>query len=281
MSDATRSTSPDQASESHSPDLVDSLRHPLAIEIRDLLTREGRIRRSQIIIDDEENIVQALRAGVRVRGVFHAGDDTLSEDLRALLPPETSVHEVAKRTSKKLFGTEKMSRLFAIADAPAPIDLEAMVATQGDLVVLDDVSIAGNVGAIVRTSLALGLAGMILLDCHAHDVWDRRLIRASRGLVFSLPIVVTTLQELVSFCSAHAIRLLVTTMNAPMSVTELPTMADRLAIAFGSEKRGCSPALLDAAELQIRIPIDPRVESLNVSAAAGIVLFHRRSLAAE
>jgi tRNA G18 (ribose-2'-O)-methylase SpoU len=46
-------------------------------------------------------------------------------------------------------------------------------------------------------------------------------------------------------------------------------------IVFGSEKEGVSPALTDAATLQVRIPIDRRVESLNVSAAAGITLYSR------
>ncbi|MER3445168.1 MAG: hypothetical protein C4333_14040 [Meiothermus sp.] len=49
----------------------------------------------------------------------------------------------------------------------------------------------------------------------------------------------------------------------------------RLAIAFGNEIEGCSPRLLEAAQFRVRIPIHPRVELLNVSAAAGITLYHR------
>jgi tRNA G18 (ribose-2'-O)-methylase SpoU len=48
-----------------------------------------------------------------------------------------------------------------------------------------------------------------------------------------------------------------------------------LLIVFGSEKEGCSPEIENAASLKVRIPINEKVESLNVSAAAGITLFNR------
>jgi TrmH family RNA methyltransferase len=256
---------------------VDSLLHPLAVRVRQLLTRSERDRLDRaILIDDEENIVQALRAGVTIRSVFYAGDEVVSDALRQQLSPGVTVHEVAKRTCKKLFENDKVSRIFAIAQAPATKTLDSLLTTHGDIVVLDDVSISGNIGAIIRTSLALGVGGMVLLNAQAMDIYDRRLIRASRGYVFSLPVVTATTDALIQFCQQNTLPIAVTMPHAGLRLDEIAALPQRLALVFGSEKDGCSQALVDAASLRVEIPINPTVESLNVSAAAAITLYARR-----
>ena len=99
-----------------------------------------------------------------------------TDRLRQKLHPRTTVHEVAKRTCKKLFENDKTSPVFAIAQTPG-IGLESLAAVPQDVVVLADVSISGNIGAIIRTSLALGVGGIVLLNAEPVDIYDRRLIR--------------------------------------------------------------------------------------------------------
>jgi tRNA G18 (ribose-2'-O)-methylase SpoU len=260
---------------SQNPYLIDSLNHPLAGPIRQLLTREGRRELNQILIDDEENILQALGAGVEIESVYYAGDEVISDVLRKNLTAGATIHEVAKRTTKKLFENDKISRMFAIAETPKPKGLELLKTIQKDIVVLEDVSISGNIGNIIRTSLALDMGGMILLNMDPLDLYDRRLIRASRGYMFSLPIMTASTQEFLDYCKANNETLLVTAMEAEKTVDEIATIPERLLIVFGSEKEGCSPEIEQAATLQVRIPISEKVESLNVSAAAGITLFNR------
>ncbi len=261
--------------EPYNPFLIDSLNHPLAGPIRKLLTREGRRELNQILIDDEENILQALEAGVEIDSVYFAGDEVVSDELRSKLTPGATIHEVAKRTTKKLFENDKISRIFAIAETPPSKGLEWLQATQRDVVVLEDLSISGNIGNIIRTSLGLDVGGMILLNMNPLDLYDRRLIRASRGYLFSLPVMTASTADFLAYCKANNETLLVTDMQAAMSVEEIASISQRLLIVFGSEKEGCSPEIEAAAAMKARIPINPRVESLNVSAAAGITLFQR------
>src|SRR5690348_11856879 len=103
IEDQERSGGDDQE---HS-DVVNSLLHPQALIIRQVLTRSGREELGLILIDDEENIAQALDARVAIDSLFYAGDKTISESLRQKLPPDVTIHEVAKRTCKKLFENEK------------------------------------------------------------------------------------------------------------------------------------------------------------------------------
>jgi len=261
--------------EPYNPFFIDSLNHPLASPIRKLLHRDGRRDFNQILIDDEENILQALDAGVEVESVYYAGDEVISDTLREKLTPGATIHEVAKRTTKKIFENDKMSRIFAIAETPKPKGLELLKTIKKDIVVLEDLSISGNIGNIIRTSLGLDLSGMILLNMDPLDLYDRRLIRASRGYMFSLPIMTVSTKDFLNYCKANNETLLVTAMEAEKSVEEIASIPERLLIVFGSEKEGCSPEIEQAATMQVKIPINSRVESLNVSAAAGITLFNR------
>ncbi|HET6822153.1 MAG TPA: TrmH family RNA methyltransferase [Anaerolineales bacterium] len=257
------------------PGVVDSLLHPLAILIRQVLTRPGRIERNLILIDDEENIMQALEAGVEIHSIYYSGDEVLSPQLIRKLPSGMSVHEIARRTCKKLFENDKMSRVFAIAHTPAPRRFDSLLQTPHDIVALEDLTISGNIGAIIRTSLAFGAGAIVLLNAQSADIYDRRLIRASRGHVFSLPIVAATTEGFIQFCQQHQIPILVTAVQADYAVQKAASLAGRLMIVFGSEKDGCSEMLVNAATLHVQIPTDSKVESLNVSTAAGIMLYSR------
>jgi len=261
--------------EPYNPFLIDSLNHPLAGPIRQLIHRTGRQELNQILIDDEENILQALEAGVEVESVYYAGDEVISDTLREKLTAGATIHEVAKRTTKKLFANDKISRIFAIAETPKPKGLELLKTIKKDIVVLEDLSISGNIGNIIRTSLALDLGGMILLNMDPLDLYDRRLVRASRGYMFTLPIMTVSTKNFLDYCKMNNETLLVTAMGAKKSVEEIASIPERLLMVFGSEKEGCSSEIENAADMKIRIPINEKVESLNVSAAAGIALFNR------
>lgn len=257
------------------PNLIDSLLHPLAGPIRKLLSRDGRRDLGKILIDDEENILQAIQAGVKIESIYFAGEEVISDELRKSLPAEATVHEVAKRTTKKLFENDKISRIFAIAKMPKPIGLEALKSIKKDVVVLEDLSISGNIGNITRTSLALGLGGMLLLNMDPIDLYDRRLIRSSRGYLFSMPMITASTSDFLDYCKKNNETLLVTAMDADKTVDDIASLPQRLLIVFGSEKDGCSAEIEAAATLKARIPISDKVESLNVSASAGITLYSR------
>lgn len=254
---------------------VASLSHPLAAWLRTIMDSPPPFAFPRlIVIDDEENIFCALAAGLNVQRVFYTDDMLLSNLLRQALPPEATVHELSRRTGKKLFGTNRISRTFAVVridKVPALADLAGL---ERDLVVLEAPSIAGNVGAVVRTAVAFGVGGVVLLDTDL-DSYDRRLFRASRGHVFSLPIVRATTAAFLDFCRRHDRPLLVTDPHAANTAGDVHTSRGGLALVFGSERTGCSPVLQKAATLRFKIPTARQVESLNVAAAAAITLFQR------
>lgn len=262
--------------ESVSAFLIDSLNHPKAVTIRQLLTREGRIRLNQIIIDDEENIIQAIHSGIEVLSVYYVEDrDSLSGILK-VLSNETEVVEVAKRTAKKLFSNDRLSRIFAIARRPEPLKLSDLSQINKDVVVLEDLSISGNIGSIIRTSLGLDCGALVLLNMEPHDIYDRRLIRASRGYVFSLPVITAKTEDMIEYCRKNNEKITVSSIEGNVSVEDISSEPGRLILVFGSEKTGTTENIENAAELKFKIPLKSEVESLNVSVAAAITLFSRR-----
>jgi TrmH family RNA methyltransferase len=247
----------------------------LAILIRQLLTRSGRLELHLILIDDEENIIQALAAGVKIHSLYYSGGELLSTELTGKLPANVGIYEIAKRTCKKLFENDKVTRVFAIAHTPATLGLDSLLETPRDIVALEDLTISGNIGAIVRTSLAFGAGSIVLLNAEPVDIYDRRIIRASRGHIFSLPVVTATTEEFIRFCRRNDLPLLVMAAQADNLIHEATSLPRRLVISFGSERDGCSQVLMNAATRQVQIPTHSRVESLNVSTAAGIMLYNR------
>jgi len=256
--------------------VVDSLLHPQAVLIRALLTRSKANEVGDLIlVDDVENIVQARRAGLRIRSIFHSEDAALGLDLLQQLPGSVLRYELAWRTSKKLFGNDRASRIFAIAEAPPSRSLDALSPIRRDIVVLDGIGISGNVGAILRTCRAMGVGGIVALNAESLAIFDRRVIRASRGHVFGLPVVATRPDELVRFSALHGVPLVVMQPRAATTIGTIASQPRPLAIVLGGERRGPSPALVAAATLRLEIPMIGAVESLNVAAAAAIALYCR------
>jgi TrmH family RNA methyltransferase len=87
--------------------------------------------------------------------------------------------------------------------------------------------------------------------------------------------VKATIDEFIRFCKQNELPILVMAAQADRGVHEVAALPGRQAIALGGEKDGCSEMLMTAATLHVQIPISSPVESLNVSTAAGIMLYNR------
>jgi TrmH family RNA methyltransferase len=161
------------------------------------------------------------------------------------------------------------------------------VGRPGDIVVLDGVRIVGNIGAIIRTATGLGAAGVVLIDSGLTTVADRRLLRASRGYVFSLPVVLSTAERLREFLDEHFVDIAVLEADGQVELSQVAAGPEPLALVFGSERAGTSELLRSVFSdhegdwdrsketRTVSIPMPGPVESFNVSVAAAIVLYSR------
>lgn len=252
---------------------IDSVRHPAARRVADVL-RSSAARPKLFVIDDEENIQQAVACGVSIDSVYAARS---AAHVLPSLARAASSHVVDDSVVRSLFGEQRTARVFALARAPRPPRLGDLQAAVGDIVVLDGVRLAGNIGAITRTACALGAAGVIVVDSGLRSILDRRLVRASRGLVFATPVVLAGRAECADFLRAERLAVVSLEARAVEPLASIRAIDRRVAIVLGGERDGVSPELGALTSHRYAIPMTEAVESLNVSVAAGIALYEHRT----
>jgi TrmH family RNA methyltransferase len=249
---------------------------PRAQRIADL-AKPSHSNSRTALIEDPETLTHCLESGVEFVEVYHQSDRT---------PPSELVELCARRRVPltpvevgivgRAFKGERKPHVFGIAQVPRPLPLARLLDGPGDIVVLDGVRITGNIGAIIRSATALGAAGVVLLDSGLSSLADRRLLRASRGHVFSIPVVLATPSQLTSFLRDNAIPVAVFEASAATPLSEFAATPDRWAMVFGSERSGPSSPVGDRTE-PVVVPMARSVESLNVSVCAAIVLYARHA----
>ena len=139
------------------------------------------------------------------------------------------------------------------------------------VVVLESVEKPGNLGAILRTAEAAGVDAVIVCD-PLTDVYNPNLIRASIGGVFSVPVAVCTSQECIAFLKEHKIRILTAQLQDSYEYYDY-NMRGATAIVMGTESTGLTQQWREAADAHIRIPMLGRLDSLNVSVSAAILMY--------
>ncbi|GEK79428.1 RNA methyltransferase [Agrococcus baldri] len=220
----------------------------------------------------------ALRSGVRLDTVVIAHrEPRIEASLEAeLLHGQVPVRRLSDRVAAAVLGCEKRPRVLAVGRRPLPCTLDALARRTGDIVVLDGVRLVGNIGAIIRSASARGAAGVVLVDPGPVAVHDRRVVRASRGLVFALPVVIADRDDLRRFLQSSDIPLVSLTATAAVPLAGLAAVPRRVTLLLGGERRGSSRELEDLAEHRFAVPMASAVESLNVSVVGALALFVRR-----
>lgn len=139
------------------------------------------------------------------------------------------------------------------------------------IVVVERVEKPGNLGAILRSADAAGADAVVVCD-PLTDLWNPNLIRSSIGAVFTVPCVACGSEECIEFLKVHGIQIL----TAQLQDSELyydTDMRRGTAIVMGTEATGLTDVWREAADAHIRIPMLGRLDSLNVSVSAAILLY--------
>lgn len=139
------------------------------------------------------------------------------------------------------------------------------------VVVVEAIEKPGNLGAILRTADAAGVDALLVCDARV-DVWNPNVVRASRGAVFSVPIVECDNASALEWLKRGMIRVLAATPSADEIYSRV-SLRDPVAIAVGTEDEGLSDFWLTNADVKVRIPMMGKVNSLNVSVSAALILY--------
>jgi TrmH family RNA methyltransferase len=238
--------------------------------------RRRRIRdeANVTLVEGLEELGLALTAGVRPEAVFYC-----PEFGRAGRPPllgqaaerGADVIQVSREVFSKIAYRESPDGWLAVVPAVRS-DLDALRVGASPLVLIcQGVEKPGNLGAILRTADAAGVAAVIATD-PVTDWGNPNVIRASKGTVFSVPVAADTSARVLAWLSEHEIKLVATSPDAEVLLTGAD-LTPATAIAVGSEKDGLSADWLAFADVKVRIPMFGLANSLNVATSAAIACY--------
>lgn len=196
-------------------------------------------------------------------------------DLIGLLQRRASKsYMVSQKVMSALSDTATSQGIVCVCATPQFSDIEK-VDKRGRYIILENISDPGNMGTIIRTADALGLAGAILSQ-NCCDIFSPKVLRASMGSVFRLPAYLSfDLVETVELLKNKGIR----TFAAVPFANALPAtdvdFSNGSAVAVGNEANGLSQELIDACGDIITIPMKGNAESLNAAVAASILMWEQ------
>jgi TrmH family RNA methyltransferase len=224
---------------------------------------------SWIGIEGEHLVEEAARSGLPIDTLF------LREDHRWLqtgLPVAASnVFAVQTEAFDSACSTQTPQGVAAILRQPRWTLDEVLHVEAPRLVILDGLQDPGNVGTIVRTAEAFNATGVLLVP-PAASPWRQKVLRASAGSCFRLPMVVLRQPEELRLVQQNGIPLYGCAAHegTPISQTVL---GDRWAVVIGSEGSGISADVSRLCSSMVHIPCPGLVESLNAATAAAILLY--------
>lgn len=244
-----------------------------------LRERAQRADPHRFVAESEHAVVRLLASALPVESIL--SEPGRAARLAALAGARAPVYALAPELLAEVLGYPLHRGAAACALRPAPAAWPpAWLAARPRWRVLLAAGVADpvNVGLLVRNARAFGV-DLLLLDPAAGDPLARRAIRASIGHVFAqpwarVPEARAALADLRALCPDA--RALAATLGP--TATPLPALTPpaRAVLLVGQEEAGLPPALIAACDEQVTIPIDPAVDSLNVAAAAAVLLYALR-----
>jgi TrmH family RNA methyltransferase len=256
-------------------EFITSQANPRVKAIRKLHERKERQQTGLFYVEGLRLVGEAVQLNAPIQYLVVAPYLLVSPFAKELLATPPACDLPRMEVSQVVFET------FALKEGPQGIGavvqqrwlpLEEVIPSPGSLwVALDSVADPGNLGAILRTSDAVGAEGVILLD-NATDPYDPTAVRASMGAIFSQKLVKATTAEFTTWQKMHGCRVVGASGAASVDYHHYP-FPDPCVLLMGSERQGLHADQLAICDQLISIPMTGRSDSLNLAVATAIVLY--------
>lgn len=262
------------------PLLLTSLQNPrikAAVRLRD---RRERDATSSFLVEGYRELTRALEASWPLETLFFCEELFLGENEAALLQKVQrqggELWSCTRAVFEKISYRDRPDGLLGIAkQQPRSLSfLEQRCSAHSQppfLVVAEAIEKPGNLGTILRSGDAVGVDGVILADA-CTDLYNPNVVRASTGILFSLPVIAASTEETLLWLRQQGIRILAATPAATVEYTEADLTVP-LAVVVGTEQLGLSSSWLEAADLKVRLPMHGVADSLNVATATTVLLY--------
>jgi TrmH family RNA methyltransferase len=278
---------------------ISSLQNPRIKQLVKLRDRRPRDEAGVFLVEGYREIRRALEKQIRLQELYFSPQWFLGENEPALIEQARAagaqLFELTKDAFAKVAYRERPDGLLAVApqwrrsledldrtlnaqgvaglaEAGLPLESAAQASAKPPfLLVVEAIEKPGNLGTILRSADAAGCDAVIVCD-PVTDIFNPNVVRASTGVLFSVPLVVEKSDRVLTWLQKNKIRTVATTPAAEKLYTDTD-LRGPLAVIMGSEQYGLSEFWLKHSDQPVRIPMAGQADSLNVAMATIITLF--------
>ncbi len=256
---------------------ITSLQNPRVkyiVKLRD--DKRQRQKDGLMLVEGVDEINLALSAGHKPRTVLFAPElasrqlTFTSAETRRVEPVESLT--VSRAVFEKISYRENPDGWLAVFPIPhSTLESVSLLAETPLVIVAESIEKPGNLGAILRTADAAHVDAVLVCDPRV-DVWNPNVVRASRGAVFSVPVVECDNASALEWLKRGKMRALAASPSAELVYSDVD-LRSPIAIVVGAEDEGLSGFWMQNADMKVRIPMMGRVNSLNVSVSTALIAY--------
>jgi TrmH family RNA methyltransferase len=255
--------------------ILTSTKNPLIKLAYRLRNRREREKEQLTLLEGYRELTRAFDYGMTMQECFYCPEMFLGKNELSLIDKLSAAgvhcHEVASHLIEKISYRDRPEGLMAIAKIMRHSLDDIPLKTNGLYLIAEAVEKPGNLGAILRSADAAGVDGVIVCDKRT-DVYNPNVIRASTGALFSVPLAEADTATTIDWLKANKIKSLAATPHTDKLYSDID-LTQSVAIIVGAEQYGLSEQWLKQAEINIKIPMLGKIDSLNVATAATILLY--------
>jgi RNA methyltransferase, TrmH family len=252
-------------------DMITSTSNPLIKQARALRQKKARVESGTFLVEGIHHVGEVVAAGWEIEVVIHAPELLASSFANELLEraSELKIQPVSAQVIESLTDKENPQGILAVVrerrtkfDDLKPVKKAVALVSPQD---------PGNVGTILRTMDAIQADTLFLLDGGV-ELHHPTVVRASMGTLFWIPVVQTSFADFALWAKKGNVQLIGTSAKADMDYRKF-TPQPPWTLVLGNEQKGLSPEQTSACDVTVSLPMQGRVSSLNLSVAAGVLLY--------
>ena len=243
---------------------ISSRKNPLLQQVKKLLSSRSERRKTGLFVADGTKLLEeAVKYWPGLQTVI------LTDGVEIQVPDHVRVVRVPEDVMASISPMEAPQGALFLGKLP---EQQEFVPKKG-MLILDGVQDPGNIGTILRTADAMDVPVVLLEGCA--DPWSWKVIRSTMGAAFRTPVVQASWEEVLGKCREAGIPIGVTALSDRAVDIRSARLSD-MALVIGSEGRGVRKEVLENADHELIIPMNPHCESLNAAIAAAIVMWEIR-----
>jgi len=225
--------------------------------IRKLLDKKNSLKEGLFVIEGENLVSEAIKNNLLVELYVLDGSECKYDFKYDTLTLDVMKSISSLSSTPRLIGISKYINKNELGNR---------------IVILDEVQDPGNVGTIIRNCVAFNI-DTIILSKGCVSPYNDKVLRSTGGMIYNINIIISDLDSIIDKIKEYNIKVYGTSLKSSISLENM-LKSDKFAIIFGNEGNGISENILKKCDMNIRIDMSDKCESLNVGVSSGIVLYH-------